>query len=101
MNEQRLKEIEDRTNAATPGPWDMDGSGVYGAGETEVVTFTDYLPIGDDADFIAYARQDIPDLIAEVRRLREELNQSQSDNNMLRIRLAAALDEPSPFITYT
>ena len=36
-----------------------------------------FLPIPEDAEFIAHARMDIPRLVAEVRRLRRQLETEQ------------------------
>jgi len=77
MTEQELKEIEARANAATPGRWKIqrDSTGnLCGIIQTNHVT-RDVWPIPrtqDDIRFIACARQDVPALIAEVRRLRED-----------------------------
>lgn len=92
-----LDAIEARANAATPGPWLVVGPcgdcGRFHAAEArferEVGEFGAYYaswhpaidgctPDGGrehDADFIAAARTDIPALVAEVRRLREALNE--------------------------
>lgn len=90
MTEDELAAIEARANAATPGPWKLwngydlaypnvgicgvcrigpEGSiaGVRGAEQRDV------LGSSEDLEFIASARQDIPALIAEVRRLRDEV----------------------------
>lgn len=56
MTPERLAEIKARAEAATSGPWD-DGCSHAVNGE-----------------FIAHARQDIPDLVAEVERLRAALS---------------------------
>jgi len=74
MNEEQLAEIEARCEAATKGPWsvyvcgirslgyDVDGPEEGNRGQFERQ---------EDAEFIARAREDVPALIAEVRRLRE------------------------------
>ncbi len=98
MTDEQLREIEKRAEAATPGPWCYELVGVkhsdwvvgiainddgkplagelidegefvvenvcwrFGLAETED---------GNNAAFIAHAREDIPALIAEVRRLRK------------------------------
>jgi protein-S-isoprenylcysteine O-methyltransferase Ste14 len=83
-----LAEIEARANAATPGPWADTPDGSY----RSVVTATvrDPMYLGDEtwvvsvlgpamkmpqaranAVFMAHARADVPELVAEVRRLRE------------------------------
>lgn len=84
MDEAKLSEIEARAKAATEGPWSV--------GEefrTHVVDGAfagdDRLPVASqpsnglgatawdeaNATFIAHAREDVPALVAEVRRLRE------------------------------
>lgn len=94
MNEQELAAIEARANAATPGPWNWDvyqNDNFDGKNPLELwaphalsmsATQDASISIGvttqqevDDADveFIAHARQDVPALIAEVRRLRMEV----------------------------
>ena len=85
MTPEELEAIEARANKATEGPWaaHMD--------DFTVRVDASYIPAqrkialcatGDNANcnttFIAAARQDIPDLIAEVRRLREELTQHKA-----------------------
>ncbi|KUN03176.1 hypothetical protein AQI95_24790 [Streptomyces yokosukanensis] len=76
-----LDAIETRATTATPGPWCTVGA--------EVFQGTEYTPdvspwIGEtcrasggmgkaDAEFIAHAREDVPRLVTEVRRLRAEL----------------------------
>lgn len=95
MTESKLKAIEERAEKATPAPWQHgfdDGSGrvtkdadwPQGAyivrGDDTIVTGGNFEGIAcgveelADADFIAHARQDVPALIAEVRRLREVLH---------------------------
>lgn len=83
VDEKRLAEMAARAEAATPGPWCTD--------DWEIYQGTEYLPelsfwIGEtcrgtstpeqdraDAAFVAAARQDVPDLLVEVGRLREQL----------------------------
>jgi len=102
MSKLDLDAIEARAKAATPGPWTADtkyASGDFGLivggdlgfardgvpdGTTWKVAYVCY-DNGDrpededrawydeeDAEFIAHAREDVPALIAELRRLREE-----------------------------
>jgi hypothetical protein len=74
-----LERIEARANAATPRPWEAQRSGRRGkcvAGPGGVIIFCGAYSeygCGDDAnaEFAAHAREDIPALVAEVRRLRE------------------------------
>lgn len=79
MTDERLSEIEERVNKATAGPWTALGDGDWqdvsgfahdfgcGCCQREDGNF-----VAADAQFIAHARQDVPELIAEVRRLRAE-----------------------------
>ena len=71
MNEQELQAIEERANAATPGPWSMQQSTLW------LDVSIGYLAHGlaeRDKVFIAHAREDVPALIAEVRELRAKLD---------------------------
>ena len=107
MDAERLAEIRERAEAATPGPWEWDGfseidevgaerktlnpkdgfasrwlwSGnepVVSEWNTHCCEFAKGVGIASgvtpspDATFIAHARQDIPDLLAEVARLTAE-----------------------------
>lgn len=71
MAELNLDAIKARLAAASEGPWSWGEDGLVWAprlgdpvsGSTEV----------EDAAFIAHAREDIPALVAEVEKLREEL----------------------------
>ena len=80
LSELELQEMETRVAAAQPGPWkswiegrDFDGGSNFiqtgsGAERGEDIEMSGATVA--DQDFIAAARQDIPRLIAEVRRLR-------------------------------
>ena len=95
MTPERIAEIKAREGKATPGPWVVDkyANGVdlgykpdhertwgYGCGNGFVCDLNDgeyheYCSQDEqraNAEFIAAARQDIPDLLAEVERLRAE-----------------------------
>jgi hypothetical protein len=84
ISDEELEEIRLRCEAATPGPWTsyiegrdhssgsnfiMTGSGRDRGNDIELTGSTDA-----DQDFIAHARQDIPILLAEVKRLRALLS---------------------------
>lgn len=84
ITDERLKEIKARAEAATPGPWNswavVDGiPHNHVASPTEEIAELDngeYIEnpnMDADAKFIAHARQDVPDLIAEVERLEAKL----------------------------
>jgi hypothetical protein len=95
MTPERLREIAERVEKATAGPWfdipyddprinekpreiditvscswpdPIDVCWMKGGVESEGIP-----QAKKDATFIAYARQDIPDLLAEITRLRAEL----------------------------
>jgi hypothetical protein len=75
VTEQELEAIEARVRATTPGPWSSIIEGRdQDSGESFIMTDGEdiYVRGGSEADqeFIAHARQDIPRLIAEIRRLR-------------------------------
>lgn len=90
MTEERLAEIRGREKAATQGPWkagkdDFTKNIIQAAKDRGTIIvqrmddynmfWNSYIPIEQtfaDADFIAHAREDIPALLDEVERLREE-----------------------------
>jgi hypothetical protein len=74
LSPEQLIEIATRCDRATPGPWKSYVEGrEQMSGSSFIMTAGDdiYLTVGSvhDQDFIASARQDIPMLIAEIRRL--------------------------------
>lgn len=77
-----LEAIEARCEAATEGPWEHQS---WGDSDYDVVTETDPSVsvcrprLGGDSVFIAHAREDIPALVAEVRRLRDSRRLSEPD----------------------
>jgi hypothetical protein len=85
-SEPELLDIERRVLAASPGPWqsfvegrDFDSGSSFirvGGGESPDIE----LPgaTAADQDFIAAARQDVPRLLQEVRRLRALCGLAQS-----------------------
>ena len=84
MTRDELKTIEARAKAATPGPWktwdSADPSVIQiCSDEIEVaVVYTDggldRAQASDDSEFLAHAREDVPSLVAEVRRLEDALS---------------------------
>ncbi len=84
LDENQLLEIGSRAEAASPGPWKAFLEG------RDHVSGSSFIRVGDgaqrrddielsgatpaDYDFIAHARQDIPLLVDEVRRLKALLN---------------------------
>ena len=74
MTEEELARIEALANAATPGPWETYGSDRYGW-RVDGPPDTDEGRISEEnARFIAAARDAVPALVAEVRRLRNEIH---------------------------
>jgi hypothetical protein len=87
MTEDELREIEARASAATPGPWRKTQDGktwLYVKSEASVTSIThiEYWFEGPEGQptregdernfaFIAHAREDVPALIAEIRRMRQ------------------------------
>ncbi len=70
---ERLDEIKARAEAATEGPWTGNNGDGYGAYYVDnptgrTVARCDYGPYegSRDAEFIAHARTDVPDLVAAV-----------------------------------
>ena len=91
MTEQELKTIEERYRATSAGPWksciegrDHDSGDDFimtGINENENIWSpnrgTDIYLIGAsqaDQEFIAHAKQDIPRLLEEVRKLKRLIN---------------------------
>lgn len=87
---KRIEEIEQRTNAATPGPWKWqcewkeDGyhSGAMGELKPNILWYgmdgeeNIYCHEKINAEFIAHARTDIPYLISRVRALEKALSEA-------------------------
>ena len=79
ITEEELQQIEQRADQAQPGPWkafvegrDHEGGSDFIMTGTDGQRGDDIEMIGAsiaDYDFIAHARQDIPRLVDEIRRL--------------------------------
>jgi len=84
LMEEELKGIEARCNAATPGPWTNElryiaGHIPGGRPNGEIIMEARYWSGSENAGlpernsaFVAAARTDVPRLLTELRRLREE-----------------------------
>lgn len=79
LTAERLNEIRERADKATPGPWIAPGperpevvAGDVRIADCEWLAQTDgeWAQMDLDAKFIAAARQDVPDLLAEIDRLK-------------------------------
>lgn len=90
MTPERLAEIKQRAEAATPGPWSYYKtiSGDYlislPADDDTPLAHIPHIHLhqakdeqGRNATFISHARTDIPDLIAEIERLQEKIDRLQ------------------------
>lgn len=70
---EQIAEIKARTEKATPGPWIEVSHGntvkSHGVDSLTGNVCSAISPRTQNAAFIAHARQDIPDLLAEVERL--------------------------------
>jgi hypothetical protein len=75
MTPERLAEIEARAEAATAEPWTASGYDVYETRSAHGDVVAEAGLSGTDAEFIAHARVDVPDLVVEVRRLRGWLDE--------------------------
>lgn len=89
MDEKRLQEIEERVAKATPGPWAAVGvdrrpyiSHTWRVQDPNFMNLANFID-AEDAAFIAGSRQDIPDLLAEVRQLQADLAEMIAQNAML------------------
>lgn len=107
LTDDKLDEIEKRAERATEGPWDYGDDALIAQQISGDVKYSQWLlhkdgepivhvridhykyiggaPPGDhvlkreDAEFIAHARQDVPRLIEEVRRLRAKIEEESDD----------------------
>ncbi|MGL4318421.1 MAG: hypothetical protein ACRCTL_17620 [Pseudomonas sp.] len=75
ITEEELQQILTRCDKATPGPWHSFVEGRdHTSGSNFIQTFATDIEINGgtiaDQDFIAYARQDIPRLVAEIAKLK-------------------------------
>ena len=103
MTEDEINEIEKREKAATDGPWEYKPNGhllwkgykgpanISSCNREIAIFFADVNTPGMEitardrqanGTFIAYAREDIPKLIAEVRRLKRAVAAFQAVSDM-------------------
>jgi hypothetical protein len=83
MKAEEIEEITKRVNQASPGPWKAYWEGrdhtsgssfiMIGEGSTRLNDFEISGAKEADYDFIAHARQDIPRLLLEIQRLKNQL----------------------------
>ena len=83
LDEQRISSIETRTNASTSDPWTamLEGRD-HLSGSSCIVTANGDIDLSGasdaDIEFMAHARQDVPYLISELRRLASLLNDTNN-----------------------
>lgn len=74
-----LSEIEKRASEATEGPWKLVSEYPRKSGEVwyeiDKLRQDDSYIHGDDAEFIAHSRTDVPALLAVIRKLIEQRRQ--------------------------
>ena len=71
-----LDAIEARANAATPWPWECKNAShgartIHAGARPLALVYITETSVVDNIEFIVHAREDVPALVAEVRRLRE------------------------------
>ena len=92
MNESQLREIEQRAAKATEGPWKVEASteGDWVLDSRDDVIAGTFVQEGD-AEFIAHAREDVPALIAALKRAYkaleavEEYGEITNDRRFVRV----------------
>ena len=78
LTDEELQRMRQRCAAATPGPWKSYIEGRdHTSGSSFIMTSGEDIELTGatdaDQDFIAHARQDLPQLLAEVQRLRQQI----------------------------
>lgn len=76
LTDQQLDNLDEITNSATPGPWHLTDSGAIVAPLTQqhVADVWEPTAVSRNGEFIEAARDALPALVAEVRRLSAELD---------------------------
>lgn len=93
ITEEDLARLEALAQAATPGPMHSTDTSVWSP-ITEVARCRDYNPNGlADARFFAAARDAVPALVAEVRRLHKQVRGVEIDWHNICDQLSSALAE--------
>lgn len=94
MSEQQLADILTRAEAATPGRWESDGAEIYGTlGDVlmidlwvgETLDIDNQEQSNANAAFIAAARTDVPELVAEVQFLRAQVAELEAQVRSLAV----------------
>lgn len=75
IDEKELRDIEERAAKARPPPWEKLASAIVGHDGVIMCEFVD----DEDQEFVRHAREDVPRLVAEVRRRGEAIRVLQED----------------------
>lgn len=78
-----LKNIRERAEAATAGPWELIGGGEYVTGVSILVAPDDGGVTDCDAEFIAHARADLPRLLDAVEAVMREVGYAPESSDYL------------------
>jgi len=76
-SEARVKEIEERLQKASPGPW--SAVNIYKILSFGPDAFADHRDDMPNAEFIAHAPDDIRYLLDELKKAREEIGELEAD----------------------
>lgn len=104
LSTEELREIRERCEKATQGPWVVDGTNavVWGP-DAQIIFVLDANGDPDNDEFAAHAREDIPRLLDEIETLRAERD-SIRELNAFHVseinRLNALLAEVGKYIGY-
>lgn len=98
MNQEQLNAIKERVAKATPAPWYWNKNYKRGVSsnadsEGDIADFWKDDNATADAQFVAHAREDVPLLIEEIERLREENRQLNLKYEFTPDEIQAALHE--------
>lgn len=86
LTQYELQAITERAEKATEGPWKLSYTGVSNLDGKDVLWATineDIYGNKADVDFVLNARQDIPKLLAEIKRLQAEVHEHSAHNGQL------------------
>ncbi len=83
LPDEELQRMQKRCAAATPGPWKSYVEGRdHTSGSSFIMTGEEDIELTGateaDQDFVAHARQDVPHLLEEVRRLRQKIEELEN-----------------------
>lgn len=96
---QKLAEIEARANTATKGPWEIIGGNEYLTGLDIHIGPSDEGGIRlRDAEFIAHARTDVPELLeiireqaAQIAAVREVTDEVEAGRDLINLAISRGL----------